>query len=193
MSTIDQRMIALEQRLRMLIDQKTANVVYLSSVTLATSDGQEDGLAGRPGPEQSQRTVRRIQHSGFRSRPPVQSRAVAVSVEGGATKMITVGEDDGAVFDLAAGEARAYSPAKPACKIHFGADGAITATGAGGGEITIGADGTINVTAAAGKGININAGAGGVVQVNGSPKMVARVGDTAGPYPIVGANPYFMG
>jgi phage gp45-like len=127
MSIVDDKIRAMEARLRRemraYIDQRVQRVATLSPVSLATSDGKSDGVAGLPSDEDSQQSVSRIQHAGFRSRPPKDSRQVVLAVEGGSNKRVAVAEDDGASVALDAGEASAYSPAKPAARALFTKDG----------------------------------------------------------------------
>lgn len=122
---LERRIAKLERRLRDELKQRVANVAQVSSVTLTSTDGKGEGVDGRPSDESSQRSVRRMQHSGFRSRPLNQSDALFLTTEGGASKAVVVAEDDHVSVTLAEGEAQAYSPAAPACRIYFDKDGVL--------------------------------------------------------------------
>lgn len=123
MSTIDDKIAALEQRLRAYIKQCVANLVYAAPVTLANSNGQGDGVDGRPADEQSQRTVRRVGHAGFRSRPLKDTTSIVLAIEGGASKLAAIAEDDGVNVALEEGEASTYAPAKPNARTLHTKDG----------------------------------------------------------------------
>lgn len=194
----DRRIAALERRIAQLeatLKQRIANVVQVSSVALTDASGKGEGVDGRPASESSQRSVRRIQHAGFRSRPPKAATAVLLSVEGSSTKVVVVAEDDGQSITLDDGETKVYAPAKPTAYLWIDKDGGIKATNASGASVQISKDGAVDVGSAAAQQITITAGAGASIVLKGNAAggtlNVARATqDTAGPYPIVGGNAF---
>ena len=159
------RLQSYEQRIRAFISQKVANIVQFAPISLATSNGLEDGLDGRPASQQSQRGARRVQHAGFRSRPPTNSQAVAIAVEGGATKLVVVAEDDGADVPLDEGEACVYSPAQIACRVFLDKNGKLTIADKDGATVVLDA-GNIVVTPTAGHTIQLGGSSEQVVKGN---------------------------
>ena len=166
------------QRLVGYIRQLVANMVQVHPITMTTATGKAEGVEERPAAGftsdegqsvpvgQTQRGVRRFQHAGFRSRPPSQSQAVCLLLEGGATKVVVVAEDDGVSVSIEEGESAHYSSAEPTCIIKCSKVGKIT----------------------------IDAATGQDVQVNGGTHKVARADDalnvgtlsgTAGPWPVL--------
>lgn len=168
-----ERIVSLELRMREFILQRVANIVQTAPLTITTENGDVEAVKGRLAVVDSQRGVRRYQHSGFRSRPPANSDAVFLLCEGGATKAIVVAENDRLELMLDSGEAMLYSPTEPTCTIRLDKSGKII------------------VTSAAAQAIEITAGAGANVILNGGVLKVARLTDqvtgTAGPYPLSGA------
>lgn len=140
--------------------QFTRNIVQVTTVTRSTAKGDEDGADGWPDAGKAyQRSPRRMQHFGFRSRPPKNSAAVMLLVGGGNGSEITVAEggDGYGPTDLADGEAALYSKK----------------TGA---TIIIRSDGKIEITPGAGADIVLN---GGTAKVNRSGDAVNRTGTFA--------------
>lgn len=125
------RLDGIKAWVRDYVHETVARLAYLAPYTMATSDGIEDGIAGRPDEEESQRQARRVQHAGFRSRPLAQSQAVAIAVEGGNTKTVIVAEDDGVSVTLDEGEAAVYSPTTANCIARFLKTGKLTIDSAG--------------------------------------------------------------
>lgn len=141
----------LEQRLRAFVAAAVARVAYWGPVSLSTSDGKSDGIGGLPSDVDSQRAARRVQHAGFRSRPPKGSMSLGIAQHGDGSTLLLVAEDDGATVALEEGEAQAYSPAQPSCRIWFDKDGALHIASNTGKDITIdpGTGGSVKVTGTA--------------------------------------------
>jgi phage gp45-like len=127
---LEARITQLEARL----NQRIANLIKLAPVALATSDGKADGVEGLPSDESFQMQSQRIQHAGFRSRPPAQSQAVLVEAEGSAVKLIQIAEDDGLAsrVPLDEGESAVYSPNEPGCRAYFDKNGVLHLNGMAG-------------------------------------------------------------
>lgn len=113
--------------------------------------------------DETREKCERVQNYGVSSHPVPGAEAVVLFVGGRRDHGLVVAVDDRRhrIKDLAEGEAALYN-------------------GVTGAYILMKADGTIEVQAQAGQSIVLN---GGVLNV-------ARVTDTAGPYPIVGGNPF---
>lgn len=144
----------LRQKLEWLILQRLANVVRFTTYARTTAKGDTDQVEGRPlDPSQPKTSlrVRRMQHFGFRSVPPVGALATVVHSDGAVDQGMAVAEDmpDDGPQDLKAGEAAIWCHK-------------------GGTIIKLDKDGNIAITAAAGKDVT----------VNGGTAKVARVGDT---------------
>lgn len=178
---IREQIAALEQRLV----QRIANQIQITTVSRSTAKGEEDGAEGWPDSGKAyQRSTRRMQHFGFRSRPPKNSAAVMLLVGGGNASEVTVaeGSDGYGPEDLAEGEAALFSMADGTeILVKKGTDGIV---------IRSTSSAPITIEAGAGANVTIDAGAGGSVVLNGGVLNVARATDTAGPYPITGGNPF---
>lgn len=200
--TIEERLAALERRLRTVIDQRIANVVHVAPLSVSSDSGKGEGLDGRPARESSQRSVRRIQHAGFRSRPKQGTTCVALAVEGGSTKLVVIAEDDESDVIVADGETKVYAPGKVTAYLHVDANGTIKLTNASGVSVQLDQAGAVDITTPAAKAVNVTTGAAGSINLTagvggsiilkgnaaGGALNVARVTDTAGPYPITGGN-----
>lgn len=140
MTTLDalqRRVERLERRLAEVAGQKVANTSQMAPIALTSASGKEEGLDGRPAEEAYQRSARRVQHAGFRSRPLAKTEAVAIQVEGGARKLVVVAEDDGVSLSLDEGDAVLYSPKEPACRVKVDKDGVMSLVAASGKNLTI--------------------------------------------------------
>ena len=145
----------LRAELRELIRQAVANAIQFTHVTASGSSGEHDQVAGHktegPGEEAYDYEVRRLQHFGFRSRPPSDVWVLRVAATGGATNGATVAEDSTRYgpSDLEDGEVSLYNRVS-------------------GVEIRLDQHGGIVVQAAAGK----------TVAIQGGDKGIARLDDT---------------
>jgi len=178
--TLREKIQAAEERLR----QYVRNQIQVSTVSRSTALGKDDGATGLPDTEEAyQRSPRRFQHFGFRSRPPKNTATLLLLVGGGQSAAVTAAEYDDTYgpLDLADGEVAIYSKASGA-SVKIDANGKITVTAA--------ANQAVQVQAGTGANVTIDAGTGGSVVLQGGSLPVARQTDTAGPYPIVGGNPF---
>ena len=139
----DAQIRALVAQAKADVMQELRNVIAYSQVTRTTAAGLDDGdAAAAPTIESYDNSVRRMQHAGFRSRPPVGARTLAVHPQGRATNAITVAEDvpGAGPSDLAEGET------------------AVFGTGTAAAVIRLDEEGNAAIDAAATKDINANGG-----------------------------------
>jgi hypothetical protein len=133
--------------------QVVANAIQFTQFTRSTSSGEHDKVAGYrtegSGEEPYDYETRRMQHFGFRSRPPADVWALRVASSGGATNNVTVAEDSTRYgpSDLADGEVAVYN-------------------GVAGTELRLDHDGNINGQSAPGKLIKLQGGDRGVARFN---------------------------
>ena len=114
-----------------LIRAMLSATVRYSTVAASSADGHDDAIKGfdegGSGDEAARNVgVRRMYPAGFDARPVVGAEAVVVGVSGGASSGVMVG--NGRHPDaqaLAEGEAVAYAPAEPTCRIWFDKDGVL--------------------------------------------------------------------
>lgn len=152
-------MIDLYERLRQLgvelrdyARQLVANAIQYTQMTRSTSSGEQDKVAGYrsegAGEQDYDYEVRRVQHFGFRSRPPANVWAVRLATTGGATNNVTVGEDSTRYgpSDLDDGEVALFN----------------SVTGL---EVRFDRDGNINAQSASGKSVNLQGGDRGVARL----------------------------
>lgn len=155
MMDVYERIRQLGSELRDYARQLVANAIQYTHVTRSTSSGEHDKVAGYRTEGTSEREydyeVRRVQHFGFRSRPPANVWAVRVAVTGGAANNVTVGEDSTRYgpSDLDDGEVALYNRVA-------------------GVELRLDAGGNINIRSAAGKLVNLQGGDRGVARANDS-------------------------
>lgn len=176
-----EQITALEERVR----QYVRNQIQVSTVSRSTALGNDDGATGLPDTEQAyQRSPRRFQHFGFRSRPPKNTATLLLLVGGGQSAAVTAAEYDDTYgpSDLADGEMAIYSKASGAY-IKIDQSGKVT--------ITASTSQPVQIQAGAGANVTIDAGTGGSVKVNGGGRQVAAQGDTAGPYPLTVTGLFF--
>lgn len=97
MTDVYERLRQLALELREHARQVVANAIQYTQVTRSTSSGEHDKVAGYrsegAGEEDYDYEVLRVQHFGFRSRPPANVGAVRLATTGGATNNVTVAED----------------------------------------------------------------------------------------------------
>jgi phage gp45-like len=127
----------LKAETRDLVRQVVANAIQFSRFTLSSSSGEHDQVAGHhtegPDEESYDYEVRRLQHFGFRSRPPKDVWALRVAASGGATNGATVAEDSTRYgpSDLEDGEVALYNRVS-GLEIRFDKNGNITIRSADG-------------------------------------------------------------
>jgi phage gp45-like len=137
--------------LREYARQVVANAIQFTQFTLSTSSGEHDKVAGyrTEGAEEQpyDYEVRRVQHFGFRSRPPADVWAVRLAATGGATNNVTVGEESTRFgpSDLGDGEVALYNSVS-------------------GLEMRFDSNGNINAQSAPGKVVNLQGGDFGVAR-----------------------------
>jgi phage baseplate assembly protein V len=144
------------------IQTRVTNLVARAVVQLV-DDGRKLQLVQLGvGPDETRAGVERFQEYGFTSVPLPGSEAVVLFVGGHRDHGLVVAVDDRRyrMKDLQPGDVALYNAA--------------------GAFVLLKADGSIEVTAKAGSDVVLN---GGLLNV-------ARVTDTAGPWPIVGGNPF---
>jgi len=153
MSDFFERLHALRAELREYARQVVANAIQFTQVTRSTSSGEHDKVAGYRtegvGEESYDYEVRRMQHFGFRSRPPKDVWALRVAATGGATNNATVAEDSRRYgpSDLEDGEVALYN-------------------NVAGVELRFDRDGNINAQSANGKVVSLQGGDRGVARLN---------------------------
>jgi phage gp45-like len=153
----------LRGELRELARQLVANAIQFTRFSLSTSSGEGDQVAGHKtegaGEEEYDYEVRRLQHFGFRSRPPKDVWALRVAASGGATNGATVAEESTRYgpSDLEDGEVALYNKV----------DGL---------EIRFDKDGNIRITCAQGKKVLINRGGRGIARVDDTVKVTIPAG-----------------
>jgi len=141
--------------LRELARQLVANAIQFTALVRSTSSGEHDKVAGYRTEGASEPAydyeVRRLQHFGFRSRPPKDVWVVRVAASGGPTNNVTVAEDSTRFgpSDLADGEVALYNRVS-------------------GVELRLDADGNVRIQSADGK----------LVSLQGGDRGVAREQDT---------------
>jgi phage baseplate assembly protein V len=151
----------LERALRPLY-KLIANLVSRAVVTRVDDSTELQALQVKVGADEVRDGLERFQQYGLTSVPDAGAEAVVLFVGGQREVGYVVAVDDRRyrVAGLAPGEVALYSKA--------------------GASVVLKADGSVVVTA----------GPGASVVLNGGAQSVARVGDTAGPYPITGGNPF---
>lgn len=155
MIDVYERLRQLGADLREYARQVVANTIQYTQVTRSTSSGEHDKVAGYrsegAGEEDYDYEVRRVQHFGFRSRPPKDVWAVRLAMTGGATNNVTVGEDSTRYgpSDLEDGEVALFNSAN-------------------GLEVRFDKNGNINAQSAPGQLINLQGGDRGVARLKDS-------------------------
>lgn len=145
----------LRETLREFSRQLVANAIQFTQFTRSTSSGEHDKVAGYrsegAGEEDYDYEVRRVQHFGFRSRPPKDVWTVRLATTGGATNNVTVGEDSTRYgpSDLDDGEVALFNSVS-------------------GLEVRFDGNGNINAQSAPGQLINLQGGDRGVARLNDS-------------------------
>lgn len=94
------------------VTQALRNLIQITTVSRSTAQGEADGADGWPDAGKPyQRSTRRMQHFGFRSRPPKNTAAVMLLVGGSSSSEVTVaeGSDGYGPTDLASGAASLFS------------------------------------------------------------------------------------
>lgn len=156
-----------------------ANRIEWGPFTISSATGNDDKIAGYPSDGEDdqdyEHEVKRMQHFGFRSRPPKDTWAVFLGVGGGATNKASVAEDSDKYgpSDLDDGEVALYNKVSGAL-IKIDKDGNIA--------ITAGAN--VTITAAANKNVVLNSGELKNARVT-DPLAVGTLTGQAGPYPVV--------
>ncbi len=132
----------LKAELREFVRQAVANAIQFTQFTLSSSSGERDKVAGHrtegADEEPYDYEVRRLQHFGFRSRPPKDVWALRVAASGGATNGATVAEDSTRYgpSDLEDGEVALYNTVS-GLEIRFDKDGNIAIRSAGGKTVSL--------------------------------------------------------
>jgi phage baseplate assembly protein V len=155
-------MIEALQRLLRPLHARLANLVSRAVVSRVDDSTKLQGLQVKVGVDEVRDGLERFQQYGLTSVPDAGAEAVVLFVGGRRDVGYVVAVDDRRyrVTGLTPGEVALYSK-----------------TGA---SVVLKADGSVEVSAAPGASVVFNGGA----------QSVARVGDTAGPYPITGGNPF---
>jgi phage gp45-like len=123
--------------LREFARQLVANAIQFTQLTRSTSSGEHDKVAGYRtegvGETAYDYEVRRLQHFGFRSRPPKDVWVLRVAATGGATNNATVAEDSTRYgpSDLGDGEVALYNSVR-GLEVRFDSDGNIKLQSASG-------------------------------------------------------------
>ena len=180
--------------LRQMLTDWASRIVRFTQIAGAASDGSAT-IAGRTypgGPAAPSIKARLIFPFGFRSVPPSGVDAAVVHAAAASARGMIVGCDSAKYgpSDLPNGGAALYCSSTGAV-VWFDDHGKLRVTSTSGQPIDIAAGAAVTIEAAAGANVAVNAGAGGKVTVNGGGRMVARDGDTAGPYPIKSTNLFF--
>jgi len=115
--------------IRDLIRQFIFNALEFTKYTLSSKLGDADKVAGHEkadrDDEEYDLDARRMQHFGFRSRPPKGTQCIRISVGGGATNSAIIAEDPGDRYgpgDLEDGETALYNTKVPKA-LHVTKDG----------------------------------------------------------------------
>jgi phage baseplate assembly protein V len=155
-------MIEALQRLLRPLHARLTNLVSRAVVSRVDDSTKLQGLQVKVGVDEVRDGLERFQQYGLTSVPDAGAEAVVLFVGGRRDVGYVVAVDDRRyrVTGLTPGEVALYSK-----------------TGA---SVVLKADGSVEV----------NAAPGASVVFNGGAQSVARVGDTAGPYPITGGNPF---
>ncbi len=172
-------MIETFQRLLAPLRNRIANMVARAVVQLVDDTGKLQVVQLGVLADETRDGCERFQEYGFTSVPLPGAEAVVLFAGGRRDHGLVVAVDDRRhrMVGLQPGEVALYNNAGANAVLR--ADGAIELAAASGATVLLNADGSIEVTAAAGANVVLNGGA----------QPVARVGDTAGPYPIAGGNP----
>lgn len=132
----------LRETLREYSRQLVANAIQFTQFTRSTSSGEHDKVAGYRsegvGEEDYDYEVRRVQHFGFRSRPPKDVWTVRLATTGGATNNVTVGEDSTRYgpSDLEDGEVALFNSVS-GLEVRFDNKGNINARSAPGQQVSL--------------------------------------------------------
>lgn len=149
------------RRLLRPVETRIANLVSRGVVSRVDDGPQLQVVQIDVGEDETRDGLERFQQYGLTGVPENGAEAVVLFAGGRRDVGYVVAVDDRRyrVKGLAAGEVALYNKA--------------------GASVVLKADGSVEV----------NPGPGASVVLNGGVQSVARVGDTAGPYPIVGGNP----
>ena len=137
MSDLYEYVARLRDELREVARQLVANAIQFTQLTRSTSSGEHDKVAGyrTEGADETSYDyeVRRLQHFGFRSRPPKDVWVLRVAASNGATNNATIAEDSTRYgpSDLGDGEVALYNSVS-GLEVRFDADGNVKLQSASG-------------------------------------------------------------
>lgn len=153
---------------------RIANMVSRAVVQLVRDDGRLQVVQLGLLEGETRDDVERFQEYGFSSVPLAGAEAVALFVGGRRDHGLVVAVDDRRhrPTGLEAGEVALYNNA--GARVLLRRDGSIEIQAAARVEVTAGTEIAVDAPS---------------IVLNGGTQPIARVGDTAGPYPIVGGNP----
>jgi phage gp45-like len=142
------------------VDWRLASLVAFPRVASSSSSGETDAVEVEDGDSQQQRSARRVEPFGFRSRPPAGVRAAIIKALAGATNAILFGVASSRYgpSDLDDGEVALYCLA----------DGSL---------VKLTRVGRIEVSAADDQDITLTVSGTGDVVVNSGSHAIGRVGD----------------